>query len=315
MTKEEIMSSISLKKRFCRDCNLPIAVFDNPYFSERLQTIDVIFDCVNKFEVFCTELQDFVNEQDYFEYYNKIKDCVINYIKSHDEYNTFINKNYSIEHIPASKKNIYTEDNDSREFISIDMKKSNFSSMKHYSAAIFDNAENWEQFITRFTDNQHIINSKYIRQVIFGGCNPKKQIRYEYHLMNILCNHLMNKIPNISVFSLGEDEIIIEAPYKYGVGCGFSLRELKQVINNCPLNIGQLVGVKIFELYKIKNTNGYMKIYNDDSDSVEFKCLNDEIFHQIVKYYFNKTITENDLVFYHDGKLAKFLNKVSNPFE
>ena len=313
MTKEEVMNSIALKKCFCKNNNLPIAVFDNPYFYERLQTINSLFDCLNKFDAFCDELQRFANEQDYFEYYNKIKESAIEFIKTKDEYNNFVNGDYSVESI-VPKRNIYIEDNDNKAFISIDMKKANFSAIKHYSPKIFDGVDTWEQFMAKFTDSQHIIHSKHIRQVILGACNPKKQIRYEHYLMNILCKHIMNIIPNISIYSLGEDEIIINVPREYGAGCGFSFSELKKVVNSCPLGIGQLVRVEMFELYKIEGTDGYAKIYNNDSNDIEFKCLNTKIFHQIVKHYFGKPITENDLVFYYDGKLAKFLKKVTNPW-
>ena len=77
----------------------------------------------------------------------------------------------------------------------------------------------------------------------------------------------------------------------------------------------------MFDLYKIKGTDGWMKyIYNFDADSdvddkVEFKCLNAEIFHQIIKHYYNEVITPNDLVFYHNGELATYLKEVDNPWK
>ena len=305
MTRDEVMNSIQLKKRFCKDCNLPIAVFDNPYFYERLCTLDFLFDCVDKFDTFCSELQNFASEQDYFEYYNKVKDSIIDFIKAKDEYNTFVNEDYKTTSI-VPKKNLYVEDNDRHVFISIDMKKANFSAMHHYSPKIFDDAATWEQFMTMFTNSTHIINSKYIRQVVLGACNPKKQIKYEHHLMNMLCKHIMDSLPGLSIYSLGEDEILIEVYNE------FPVNEFKKVVNSCPFGIGQLVRVEMFKLRKINGTDGYMKIYNNNPDEVEFKCLNAEIFHQVVKYYLGVPITDNDLVFYHDGKLARFLESVEH---
>ena len=81
MTREEVLNSIGLKKRFCKDCNLPINLFDEPYFTQRLQILDVHFGCVKKFNDFCAELEDYDNEQTYFTYYNTVKDSVINMIK------------------------------------------------------------------------------------------------------------------------------------------------------------------------------------------------------------------------------------------
>lgn len=308
MTRDEVMNSIALKKRFCKDCNLSIAVFDNPYFYEHLQTLDILEDCIDKFDVFCNELQQFANEQEYFEYYNNVKDSMIAFIKAVPEYEDFINADHKCQPC-ASKRNLYVEQNDGRSFVSIDMKKANFSAMRHYSKNIFDNCETWEQFVSKFTYSQHIVNSKYIRQVILGACNPKSQIRYEHYLMNIMCNHIMACLPNVSIFSLGEDEIIIEVPSS---GTGFSMRELKKVVNSCRDGIGILVRVESFELSKIDD--GWVKSYNDDSGKVDFKCIDAEIYHQVVKHYFGKPITDNDLVFYHNGRLAKFLKEVNNPW-
>lgn len=89
MTREEVLNSIQLKKRFCKDCNIPITVFDNPYFYERLAALDTIFNCVKQFNLFCAEMQQFDNEQDYFEYYNSVKDRMISDIKGNQAYQYF----------------------------------------------------------------------------------------------------------------------------------------------------------------------------------------------------------------------------------
>ena len=88
---------------------------------------------------------------------------------------------------------------------------------------------------------------------------------------------------------------------------------LKEIIAFCPLNIGSLVRVEMFDLQKLGDC-GWMKAIYDENQTVEFKCINAEIFHQIVKHYYNIPITENDLVFRHDGKLARFLEEVKNPW-
>ena len=313
MKRTEVMESIGLKKRFCKDCNLPIAVFDNPYFYDRLSTLDVMFDCVDKFEDFCLELDSFKNEQEYFEFYNKVKDNVINYIKNNNDYIAFSNKSFIVEP-KYNKRNLYIEENDKKTFISLDMKKANFSALHYYSSEIFNNCLTWEDFIGNFTKCEHIINSKYIRQVIMGACNPKKQMQYGKYLMSELLQYLTSEIKTLNVFSLGEDEIILNVE-----DCGFSLKEFKKVLYNHP--VGKYIKLTMFDLYKIKGTDGWMKnIYNFDSDSyandtIEFKCLNAEIFHQIVKHYYNEDITHEDLVFYHNGELATFLKEVENPWQ
>lgn len=313
MLRNDIMNSIALKKRFCRDCSLPISLYDNPYFYERLGALDLVYDCIDKFNTFCSELTEFETEQEYFEYYNSIKNKVIDFIKSTKYYNDFINSDFKCEYI-KSKKDLYIEPNDGGHFISIDMKEANFSSLRYFDERIVDYCEDWKELISRYTHKLHIINSKYIRQVIFGACNPKKQIQYEHSLTNLLCKHIMDNITPISVYSMSEDEIIIYVPDIHKNDNTFSLKSLKKVINECPGEIGKLYKIKMFVLDKIKGTEGWVKHYYDKSIP-DFKCLNSEIAHQVIKYYFCDEITDNDLVFFHNGKLAKYLECIENPFK
>lgn len=217
MTVDEVLNSITLKKRFCKDCNLPIAVFDNPYFTQRLLALDgITCDAVSKFDSFCHELERFNSEQDYFEYYNGIKDRIIKDIKENPEFIRFSNEQLKDEYF-CGKKNLYSEDNNGELFISLDMVKANFSALHYWSPDIFNGCQTWESFMQQYTDSSHIIHSKYIRQVIMGACNPKKQIKYEHHLMNDLAKYIAHRLDkDLEIMSLGEDEILIRVSSNSG---------------------------------------------------------------------------------------------------
>ena len=315
MTREEVLQFTGLKKRFCKDCNLPINLFDEPYFTQRLKALDVQFDCVKKFDTFCADLEKYDTEQEYFEYYNTVKDSVINMIKDNIEYMKFLNDDFAdvrvvTKNITLGNKNLYIEGNQDKTFISIDMKKANFSALRHYSPAIFKNVETWEQYIGFFTPSEHIRNSKYIRQVILGACNPKRQITYERYLMTMLYLHIKNELDGkVSFYSLGNDEIIISV-----AGTSVSAREIKDAIATCPQKIGELVRFEMFDLQKVGDY-GWMKVIYDEPERVEFKTINADIYHQIVKHYWDMPITEDDLVFRYNGVLARFLEGVKNPWK
>jgi hypothetical protein len=304
MTREEVLQFTGLKKRFCKDCNLPINLFDEPYFTQRLKALDVQFDCVKKFDTFCADLEKYDTEQEYFEYYNTVKDSVINMIKDNTEYMKFLNDDFAdvrvvTKNITLGNKNLYIEGNQDKTFISIDMKKANFSALRHYSPAIFKNVETWEQYIGFFTPSEHIRNSKYIRQVILGACNPKRQITYERYLMTMLYLHIKSELDGkVSFYSLGNDEIIISV-----AGTSVSAKEIKAAIATCPQKIGELVRFEMFDLQKVGDY-GWMKVIYDEPERVEFKTINADIYHQIVKHYWNMPITEDDLVFRYNGVLA-----------
>lgn len=314
MTREEVLNSIALKKRFCKDCNLPINLYDEPYFTERLAILDVHFGCVGKFDEFCVELEKYDDEQAYFQYYNTVKDSVISMIKDNPEFDRFLKDDFNeiniVTHTDVEGKNLYIDDNAGKTFISIDMKKANFSALKHYSPNIFKGFETWEDYLGSFTNSEHIKNSKYIRQVILGACNPKRQVKYEKYLMTLLYQYIKETLRDgANVFSVGTDEIIISVD---GTNC--SAKRLKEVIADCPNGIGSLVRFEMFDLEKVGDY-GWMKVIYDDKKHIVFKGLNKDIYHQIVKHYWNQFITEDDLVFRYNGELARYLKEVKNPWK
>lgn len=309
MTKEQVLNSNVLKKKFCKDCNIPISVYDNPYFLQRLCALDPVLNCVEKFDIFCGELSCYSSEQDYCKHYNETKDLMINAIKGSEAFQRFLSEEFKFVPV-AAKRNLYIEENDNGQFISIDMKKANFSALRYYSNDIFDGCSSWEEFVECFTSDEHIASSKYIRQVVLGACNPKRQIKYEHFLMNKLFQHLAEHIEDLKPFSLGEDEIIL----KIGESFRFPIKQLESLVSTCPDGIGELVRVEKFSLHKIPGTDGWMKEYWDSRNDVEFKCLEANIYHQVVKYYFGEPIEQDDLVFYNGNRLAKFLKEIDDPW-
>lgn len=304
--------SIRAKERFCKDCNLPIKIFQEPYFTDRLQLFDKFYGTLEKWNIFVEELKRYKNEQDYFEEYNRVKDAAINSIKETTAYQVFNNEDmnkYQVTYKDLPAKDIFHPDNDGKMFLSIDMRKANFSSLQHFGDSLFKSmfagASTWEDFISLFTDNKHIINSKYIRQVVLGNCNPKRHITYEKYLMDQVLDVLIKKfnysINDVVFFS--NDEIVLSMePYSY---C-FTLKKHTQKILEDYLTIP--LKVELFRLHKINNTNGYYKeIFEDDEIKIEFKCLDNYMFPFVARSFLGEEVTESDKVFYHEGLLAKFM--------
>ena len=265
-----------LKERFCKDCNIPLKLFKEPYFTDRLQLYDNYYNTLDKWNTFTRELEKYKCEQDYFEEYNRVKDAAINDIKDSDGYKRFNAEDmneYTVKYKDLPGKDIFKSSNDGRLFISIDMRKANFSALKDYDRSIFRNADTWEEFIGRYTENKHIINSKYIRQVILGNCNPKRHITYEKYLMGQVIEILIEKLglftSDIVFFS--NDEIILDMEEYVDCIRNRRLIELKiKEYSDIPFRI------ELFYLRKITGTDGYYKeiVKNIIEREYEFKCLN-----------------------------------------
>ena len=310
MTRDEVLSSDILKLRFCKDNNIPISVVSNPYFLQRLKLFDRLFGCEKKFDVFCSELGEYNNAQDYFTYYNSVKDSVINYVKEKPEYIKF-NTDTICQKIDISfpNKNIYSDNLAGIPLISIDMKKANYSALKEYDANIFDNSASWEEFIGKFTNKSHIVESKYIRQVIMGTLNPGRQVSYEKYLMSALYIRLLDKINGSEIVSISADELII----KY-VNNETTNEIYKFIKENSTLPLK----VNVITLSKINGTDGWIRdSYNVETgeSTMEFKCLDPDALIQVLRYYYDEEITDDDLTFYYKGMLARFMEPMANPFK
>ena len=42
---------IKLRQRFCKDCDIPVNIFDEPYFSDRLKLFDFLYNSVSKWDL------------------------------------------------------------------------------------------------------------------------------------------------------------------------------------------------------------------------------------------------------------------------
>lgn len=295
-----------LKERFCKDCNIPIKIFQEPYFTDRMMLYDTFYNTLSKWDTFISELEKYKCEQDYFEEYNRVKDTAIDDIKVTEAYQRFNNEDmnkFAITHKGLPGKDIFHPSNDGRKFISIDMRKANFSALKYYDSDMFYWAKTWEDFLRRYTNNEHIINSKYIRQVILGNCNSKRHITYEKHLMDLILDEFILVVFDIDdVVFFSNDEIIIDITDKNEFDqIDFRLCFLNESLKDItiPFKIEQ------FTLHRITGTNGYYKKFDDDT--IEFKCLDNYMLPFVIRKVLGQEINECDKVFYHEGLLAKFI--------
>lgn len=321
VVKKEI--SLKLKERFCKDNRLSIKVFQEPYFSNRLQMVEGAYEKYLDFVemIYKTKEEGGFdgNEQDYFTEYNRVKDVAINYIKESYVYKELnsADMNKFASKVQLRQTDAYKDCNIGKDFLSIDLVKANFSSLVIYGrdelgltyedSRSFHNSLDYNSFLSKFTDNRHIIESKYIRQVILGNCNPKRQVTYEKYLMNKLMKHLLviGVIKYGNIYSLCSDEIILSLD-------GFTKESRENLVlkineysssNQVPLR------VECFKVGKICGTDAYIR-KNIDTEEVSVKCVNPVEAPFVYRVLHGQEIQEEDYVFNFDGKLAKLLEPV-----
>ena len=305
------MLSNKLKQRFCKDNKLSIQLFDEPYFTHRLDLLDKL-DEYFEFERMI-DVRFNGNEQEYLEYYNQLKDKIIDYIKASEAYQALnsddMNK-YRCKY-EIRQSDVYKGDNVGKKFISIDMTKANFSSLVHYGLINykqFFKSFSWEEFMKQFTDIEYFAKSKYIRQVVMGNCNPKRQVTYEKFLMSMLVDQLIDSgiIELCDIYSFCSDEVVIDLSKV----TNDNIEKLMVEIDKFNSRVVPLHTEK-FRLLKVGGTDAYIKQFKDNSlklDDVKVKCVTPYELPIIYRKLKGEQVRESDLYFEFNGRIAKFID-------
>ncbi|MFJ8531129.1 hypothetical protein [Bacillus sp. NPDC094106] len=308
------MLSVTLKNRFVKDFSLPIKVFQEPYFSYYLDLYDETHQTKQKYNMFKDAVERHGGERGFMDYYNQLKVKVTNTIKQTNAFDIFNHdrlEEYEVQKHSFSKQNIYQKENVGKVFVSVDLKTANFQALKWYDNSLVLGMDSYEDLIKIFTDEKYLMQSKYIRQVIFGNLNPKKQIKIEeyltYSILQVLLQDDVCKEEDVKMLS--RDEIIFEIPKEKAIS--FNGSAIESFIGDWFEN-ELCVKVTVFQLvsagkYFAKRFADYAMGY---SDEYKFVCVPNIEFPQIYKDFYNMPLNEKDLVFYHEGRLAKFLEPI-----
>ncbi len=311
-----------LAKRFISDYKLPIPLINEKYFFYYLNLYQEDYDSLGKYN----QLLDMIGEKyggdcnKFLEDYYNVRDKIITTIvesEAFQKFNTMDMNVFTIKKKPnITSNNIYKQTNIGKFFISIDLKKANFQTLRNIDKNIVFGADTYEDFIGKFTDLDYIKESKYSRQVIWGKCNPKRHITAEKYFITRIYKKVIEQFPYLSdkCVSLSNDEMIFNVEFLFyndKLTC-FTLREH---IEKIAKEIGFEVHVEFFHL------RGYNLVFKE-SRSVrktffmkdyfctdgKFKLIGVPLqYHSICyKLYKGKELDEIDYHFDYEGMDARF---------
>lgn len=213
-----IWKNKSLAKRFVNDCKLPIPIISEELFNYHLDLYQDLYHSRYKWDSLVKLIDEKFDgdSNSFLEEYYKVRDNIITDTLSNKAFiafNTMSLKDYDIsnkESIPSN--NIYNQDNNGKVFISIDIEKANFQTLRKVNKDIVLNADTYEDFVGNFTDIEYIKESKYTRQCIFGKLNPSRHIKIEKYFTYQIYENLKTYSEKYGwkVVSLSNDEIVYE---------------------------------------------------------------------------------------------------------
>lgn len=206
-----------LGKVFLKACGLPFKYIDYNHFQYCLNLCDKKSEWDN---IVAIINEKYDGNPDAFidkEYYG-VKEKVIEYLKGSKDL-AWLSQECDMKDfvLPEGDRNIsnsdiYKQCNIGKVFLSIDLEQANFQTLKALCSAIVNNTASYEDFIRQYTDINFIINSKQLRQAIFGQFNPKRQITAERWYMNEIRKTFesISNTDNLNLVSLHSDELIYE---------------------------------------------------------------------------------------------------------
>ncbi len=290
----------AIKKRFCKDFSLPINVFDEPYFEYFVDLYDPLLNVKDKINLLNNALLKCDNQDDFFQQgniiSNKIKDLISN-SESYKKFNSIDLNDFPLKK-NVSQQNIYLVTNINKEMISIDLEKANFNSFRLFGLQEEIGCPTYNDLMKKFTNEEYYLQSKMIRQVIFGDLNPARQQRIQKYIIQNLCEKLLENGCEIS--SASSDEIIIKNKT--------DIKEIKDILKDVDDKF-KFFRIEKFHFDRVSDEFDFFvkkTTKENGEEKVEFKNTPSFVFAQVYKKHFKMPTNEYDMLFYHEGFLAEY---------
>ena len=311
-----------LAKRFISDYNLPIPLIKEKYFFYHLNLYEEDYGSLSKYETLLCII-DTLYDGDcnkFLDDYYSIRDNIIKTVSESEafkKFNTMDMSVYNIKDKPnVSKNDIYKQNNIGKFFLSVDLKKANFQTLKNIDKDIVLGADTYEDFIGKFTDLDYIKTSKYSRQVIFGKMNPQRHITAEKYFIVQIYKKIKDVFYDFECVSMSNDEIVFDmTSHFYYLNDKLNCFATKGKIEEIAKSLGFDVHVEFFHLM------GYNLLF-EESRSVrstfyvkDYFCTDGKFkliaaplpYHSIMyKLYKGLPLEEFDYHFNYEGMDAKF---------
>ena len=250
-----------LLKRFISDTKLGVSPIDDLKYWERV--FKIFPGTEEKLTRFILELGE--DPDGWINRFELLKGRIINEIKDNQAYKNFIASDmssWSIENLGISSKSIYEisdkTDTSQDTYLSIDLKSANFQAIKE--VGVYSDYS-WSDFISKYTDSEHIKESKYFRSVIYGNLNVSRIQTVEKYLTNTVRKFLdtAGLLPsNYGLITMMPDELVYKVSGVFRPG--FNTRSLEAAVEK---ETGVSTKIEHFSLrhqYLYSDTNPDRKI-------------------------------------------------------
>jgi hypothetical protein len=297
----------SLRKSFVKDHSIPISVVEDPYFGHQMELLDKQYKTSHKASMLNDALLVFPNIEDLHKHIRETRERIVDDIKNSKGYKEFNSQimgfRLDTPHIPADiRKNVYKPDNTGIELVSLDQIEANFNILRRYDVL---NQKTYRELASKYTNLEYFIQSKKIRQVIFGNLNPKRQMACINFLMKNTTEAICKEKPSLVIASLSHDEVVFKMPE--GRDTSDSIMNFLDAVQFHDARETNPLHIRI-EKFKLERLDipksPYVKRFPDGS--YDLKCCPGNYTLEVIRYLNDEAPNFNDRVFNLDGRLATY---------
>lgn len=277
-------------RKFFKDNRLPFPVQREeflPYYSD-VEGFENLLESFNSYmeKVDNKGFSEYVESKDFFE-----KEMVT-YLKNRPKYKEFLTMDVPKNSFDVNenlRKNLYKEDLSDKYYLSVDMNTANFYML--YKLGVV-NTDNYKEWLSNFTKEEELLNSKQVRQVLLGQLNNNKLEKFMKleMLNNVESAHEKGLLDKNTVVTFNKDEVVYTVENLAHMSNLLESKELLTVFNHCS-----------FELFKLVKTKyGFAKEYLDGSYT--FHAVPSKYWMENYKEYKGLETTDKDFMFLDENR-------------
>jgi hypothetical protein len=299
--------SDAVRKRITKDWKLPILMNDKEHWNYAVGVLSsnrflAVYSAVSLAEKLLRKLP----ERSFMGRGRDIAQQAIAHVQSCEGYDRWLEfKPDTVDAVAGvGKGSIYRPENDGAWFITIDLVKANWQVMEKVVPSLFrpngakpNEGNSYETWIQHFTEEPYFVQSKQIRQVIFGNLRPKAQQKQQRYYITKIANRLeefLGLAPHFA--SMTNDELILrfENQPSYNL-----INEVKKVASDVA-NVHH----QAFCLRRLPGSACYVREFA--LGGFDIKNTPRVLYLQAYKTHTGQTVNEKDMTFLHEGELATF---------
>lgn len=233
-------------RKFFKDKKLPFPVAREEYLS--------YYSTIEGYEAIEQEFNEYIEhieEKGYQETLNErdlVEEKMLTELLENEAYKQFLMMKIEKKNCNVGR-DLYKEQNVGKRLLSIDIKNANFFIL--YKLGIVE-TPNYSEWISKFTNNSDIVNSKYLRLIILGKLNNKRLEALMKNLMVTSVEDAETFISSDSLLTFNKDEVVYDVSSFTEDEVGQLIHSLSEIFENCS-----------FEQFTLKKTAfGYVKEFS-----------------------------------------------------